>query len=95
MKCKGRDVWPDYCNTLISPPQVSASVSCPALLKVLAVILVTTAEYRLLRLAESFLKLKAPFEKNIAGGFSSESLKAERASENPVEAKCSSIFTAL
>lgn len=55
----------------MSPPQVSASVSCPALLKVLAVILVTTAEYRLLRLAESFFKLRAPFRRNIMGVFSS------------------------
>lgn len=48
-------------DTLIRPPHVSASVSWPALLKVLAVMLVITAAYRLFTLADSFLKFRAPW----------------------------------
>lgn len=47
-------------GTLINPPQVRARVSWPALLKVLAVMLVMTAAYKLFILAASFLKLSAP-----------------------------------
>lgn len=47
-------------RTLINPPQVRARVSWPALLNVLAVMLVMTAAYKLFMLAASFLKLRAP-----------------------------------
>lgn len=49
-----------HISTLTSPPQVMARVSWPALLKVLAVILVMTAAYKLFTLEASFFMLRAP-----------------------------------
>lgn len=65
-------------DTLIRPPHVSASVSWPALLKVLAVMLVITAAYRLFTLAVSFLKFRAPWR---GGGCGQKRNRARRDSE--------------